>query len=237
MNKEQLQNKLIEYFKELKFETASHTYEVKGSPLTSVSNMIKGFVQKVDFDRIAYFIAKRDGITKQEVLQMWANKRDNSCSLGHKTHDYGENYFEGEYKEPTNGFESAIDSFWKSLPEHLIPIVFELQMYSVELGLAGTSDFILYNTLTGKFIIGDYKTNEDLFKNHKGKTLLKPFEDLLDCPYSKYEIQLSAYQILFEQTGYEVESRVILWLKPDGTYIFYKVQDLTDKIKKTIKTK
>ena len=107
-------------------------------------------------------------------------------------------------------------------------------MFSETLRIAGTSDIILFNNKTGKFIIADYKTNEDLFKNYKGKTLLAPFEDLLDSPYNKYQLQLSMYQLLFEQCGFEVESRRIIWLKPNGTYENFKTEDLTQKLLKEL---
>lgn len=227
-----MQNKIKEYFKELQFDAQKHSYEVRGKPLTSVSKTISKYVEKVDFDKIAGFIAKRDGIPKSEVLAMWAAKRDNSCLQGTIVHSFGENYFKG--KQPTNGFEEAIVKFWDNIPDYIEPFLFELQMFSETLGIAGTSDIILFNNKTGKFIIADYKTNEDLFKNYKGKTLLAPFEDLLDSPYNKYQLQLSMYQLLFEQCGFEVESRRIIWLKPNGTYENFKTEDLTQKLLKEL---
>ena len=98
------------------------------------------------------------------------------------------------------------------------------------MGIAGTADIILYNKQTNKFIIADYKTNKDLFKNFKGKKLKAPFNNLLDSPFDKYNIQLSMYQILFELTGYEVENRFIIWLKPDAEYEIYYTQDLRKEI-------
>jgi hypothetical protein len=89
----------------------------------------------------------------------------------------------------------------------------------------------LYNTLTGKFILADYKTNRDLFKNFASKKLLYPFNFLLDNPYNKYQLQLSSYQILFELVGYEVESRRIIWIKPDGNYEMFKTVDYTERLK------
>ena len=227
-----MQNKIKEYFKELQFDAQKHSYEVRGKPLTSVSKTIHKYVEKVDFDKIAGFIAKRDGIPKSEVLAMWAAKRDNSCSQGTIVHSFGENYFKG--KQPTNGFEEAIVKFWDNIPDYIEPFLFELQMFSETLGIAGTSDIILFNNKTGKFIIADYKTNEDLFKNYKGKTLLAPFDNLLDSPYNKYQLQLSMYQLLFEQCGYEIESRRIIWLKPNGTYENFKTEDLTQKLLKEL---
>ena len=230
---ENKRKEILDFFNEFRFEEASHTYEVRGFPLTSVSNMIKRFVEKVDFDKIAGFVAKKEGVTKEEILARWEAKKDNACDLGHSVHLFGETFMVNNLV-PTNGFEEAILKFWKSLPSYIIPFTFELKMFSKELGLAGTSDIILYNTLTEKFIIADYKTNESLIKNFKGKTLLHPFEHLLDCPLSKYEIQLSAYQILFEQTGYEVENRVVIWLKPSGEFELFYTPDHRDILLKTL---
>ena len=224
----EMQNKIKEYFKELQFDAQKHSYEVRGKPLTSVSKTIHKYVEKVDFDKIAGFVAKKRGITKAEVLAEWEAKKIASCNQGTLVHTFGENY--NGMQKPTNGFEEAIVKFWDNIPDYIEPFLFELQMFSETLGIAGTSDIILFNRKTGKFIIADYKTNEDLFKNFKGKTLLSPFEDLLDSPYNKYQLQLSMYQLLFEQCGFEVESRRIIWLKPDGTYINYKTEDLTQEL-------
>ena len=228
----EMQNKIKEYFKELQFDAQKHSYEVRGKPLTSVSKTISKYVEKVDFDKIAGFVAKKRGITKQEVLAEWEAKKIASCQQGTLVHTFGENY--NGMQKPTNGFEEAIVKFWDNIPDYIEPFLFELQMFSETLGIAGTSDIILFNKKTGKFIIADYKTNEDLFKNYKGKTLLEPFNNLLDSPYNKYQLQLSMYQLLFEQCGFEVESRRIIWLKPNGTYENFKTEDLTQKLLKEL---
>lgn len=228
----EMQNKIKEYFKELQFDAQKHSYEVRGKPLTSVSKTIHKYVEKVDFDKIAGFIARKRGITKQEVLAEWNAKKIASCNQGTLVHTFGENYFKG--KKPTNGFEEAIVKFWDNIPDYIEPFLFELQMFSETLGIAGTSDIILFNRKTGKFVLADYKTNIDLFKNYKGKTLLSPFDDLLDSPFNKYQLQLSMYQLLFEQCGFEVESRRIVWLKPNGVYENFKTEDLTQKLLKEL---
>ena len=69
----------------------------------------------------------------------------------------------------------AIMKFWGDLPPHVIPIIMEAKMYHKEQLYAGTADGILYNTLTGKYIIIDYKTNIDLFKNYKGQKDVRTF--------------------------------------------------------------
>ena len=138
-------------------------------------------------------------------------------------------------KNQRHGFEEAIVNFWNDLHSTVIPLVIELQMFHKEYMFAGTADILLYNTVTNTFIIGDYKTNKDLFKNYKGKTLLSPFKNLLDSPYNKYQLQLSFYQLLLEQTGFKVSSRKLIWLKPDGTYLLYNTDDYTDILKEQLK--
>ena len=105
-------------------------------------------------------------------------------------------------------------------------------MYHKELMYAGTLDILCYNKNTGEYIILDYKTNKDLFKNFKEKKLLKPFDNLLDNPFNKYQLQLSFYQILIEQIDFiKISSRKIIWIKPNGNYQLYDTEDYTEQLK------
>ena len=65
--------------------------------------------------------------------------------------------------------------------------------------------------------------------------MLGPFKDLLDMPLNHYQLQLSFYQILFEQLGLRVESRKIIWVKPTGDYEMYDTQDYTSILKDYLK--
>ena len=228
-----------EYFAELDFNAKAHEYKYKGRQLSSVSSYIKKYVEPFDAHRIAGYVAKSREISREEVLQEWEDLKNEACDKGNRVHDFGENHANAlmngdkELKCPTDKYEEAVVNFWDSLPEHIIPFINELKMFSEWLGIAGTADIILYNTKTKKFIIGDYKTNKDLFKNYKGKEMFQPYDNMLDMPMSKYTIQLSFYQYLFEQTGFKVEKRALVWLLPDGTFKVYETEDLIEKIKKT----
>ncbi len=228
-NLKDIQTHVENFFSELEFDAVKHAYKVDDRSLESVSSVISGFTEPFDADRIAGYVAKSRKISKEEVLAEWDAKRDAACDKGNRVHDFGENYTGS--CTPSDGYEKAVCAFWDTLPEHIEPFLMELKMFSLETGMAGTADIILYNTKTNKFIIADYKTNIDLFKNYKGKKMLIPFQDKLDMPFSKYELQLSFYQNLFEQCGYEVEDRKIIWLREDGTFEVYKTEDLTEKLK------
>lgn len=240
---EELKGKIKEYFSGLDFNSEKHLYQYRDTELYSVSSIIKRYVEPFDADKVAGFVAKNRGITKEEVLAEWEAKKNKACAKGNRVHDFGEQFGKHRAGEEASkvieikgdGYEKAIINYWESLPEHIIPFLFELQMFSDELGIAGTADIILYNTKTGKFIIADYKTNIDLFKNYRGKTLLPPFQDLLDNPFNKYQLQLSMYQYLFEQCGFEVENRKIIWLRADGTFKTFETTNYTERLIRVLK--
>lgn len=86
-------------------------------------------------------------------------------------------------------------------------------------------------------LLMDWKTNKDLINDYNrahNRTMLPPFDDLIDEPLSHYTIQLSLYALALEQLGYKVSHRVIVWLKEDGTYSKIPVEDLTPILKQII---
>lgn len=221
-----------DYFKELTFEEKPHKYYVNGTPISkSVSTLIKQFCLPFDEEEISKTKAEREQISQENLLRSWHEKRDNSLMIGKSAHLFGELYTFNRNLRPQTNFDLAIMKFWNSLPEHVVPVIVEQPMYHKVKLYAGTPDAILMNKETGKLIIIDYKTNEDLFKNFKGQKLTERFSTYLDNPFNKYQIQLSYYKILLEQVGYEVSSTKIIWIKPDATYTIYDTMDLTQYIK------
>lgn len=233
---DQARNKILHFFKDLSFEEQAHIYYVNGEPLKkSVSKLIKEFVPYTDFKRIALATDNRDNLPPGTTSFLWGNKSKVSLAVGNKAHFFGEMYAFNRVLKPTCGYERAVVKFWNDLPEHIIPCFTELKMWHKRYLFGGMKDITLYNTKTKKFILGDYKTNADLFKNFQGKTLKAPFEDLLDNPFNHYQIQFGFYQIMFEQTGYEIERRILIHLKSDGTYDMYDTEDLTEKLNTFLK--
>lgn len=230
------ENKIIGFFKDLEFNEPNHIYSVNGNRIkNSVSKLIKRFVKKTNFDNIAISIDNRDSLPNGTTSMMWKLNSNVSLAIGTAAHYFGEMYPFNKILKPSNGYEEAIVKFWNDLPDHIVPVVMELKMYHKDYMFAGTGDILLYNTKTGYYIIGDYKTNKDLFKNFQGQTMKGPFTFLLDMPLNHYQLQLSFYQILFEQIGFNVESRKVIWLKPDGEYEMYDTEDYTEVLKDYLK--
>lgn len=229
---EDVKKYIRQFFRDLTFEEAQHKYFIDGKPLkVSVSGLLKNFIEPFDENLRSKEKSERTGESQEELLNQWHTKRDRSLSIGKQAHLFGEFYAFNRELRPKNNYELAIMRFWNDLPKHIVPLIAEQPMYHKVKLYAGTPDNILFNLETGDISIIDYKTNEDLFKNFKGKKMLGDFSNLLDNPYNKYQLQLSYYQILLEQTGYNVSKRKIIWIKPDATYTIYDTDDLTQYLK------
>lgn len=240
---------ILSFFKDLRFNEEEHKYFVNGKQLNySVSGIIKKFHEPFKRDQISKDKAKEFALIEElgcsfkgmptnqkEVLSQWDTKQEAACKKGTNIHLFGEVYPFNRTLKPKNKFEEAVVKFWNDLPNFIVPVIMELQMYHKEYMFAGTGDILLYNKNTGEYIIGDYKTNEDLFSVFNGKIMKNGFSDLHLNNFNKYQLQLSFYQILFEQLGLKVSSRKLIWLRPTGEYEMYDTEDYTDRLKNFLK--
>ena len=151
--------------------------------------------------------------------------------------DIFEGYVVDRTHKSMSGFDDAIKKFWADLPDYIVPLLLEIRMYHKKYMFAGTADILLYNTRTGQIYIADYKTNKDLFKNYQGQRMTGPFSHLLCSPFNHYKLQLSYYQILLEQIGIKVSGRKLIWLKKEGDYLLYNLDDYSDVLRTELETK
>lgn len=229
---EKIRQDIKDFFVGLTFEEKSHRYSVGGILIEkSVSTLIKKFYIPFNDEEKSKAMSERDGTLQQDLLDKWRAHRDERINIGKQTHLFGELYAFNRNLRPQSKYDLGIMKFWNELPDYIIPIVVELPMYHKEKMYAGTPDAILLNTLTGKLVLIDYKSNVDIFKNFAGQKMIGCFSNLLDCPYNKYQVQLSYYKILLEQTGYEVSTTKIIWITDNGSYRIYDTEDLTQYIK------
>ena len=239
-------------FKDLSFEEGPHIYTVKGfedRPIKSVSALLKYFYDPFD----TYEESEKWGPTRNLdphlVRLAWSGEGDIANAHGTKVHLIGEQYVNHKFlghsfcPNPIDKQSLGAIQFINDLPDYLIPVSTELQMYIEEYWYSGTCDGILYNTKTGKFIIYDYKTNKKL-KDTYPKGLLyhiNPGYKLKQDNFGKYSLQFSFYQILLEKAGFEVQSRVLVWLNEDKPnkklYKTYKTANLTSDLTKWLETK
>lgn len=239
---------LEDSFSHIKFFDKNHTYTIDGEPANiSVSGLIKKYEKPFDRDRIAEFVAKRDGKLIEEVLRDWDFAKDYSCHKGSEFHLFVENYFnrkqttinkknlENFFLENKNFYkEESFSSYYGELA-HLIKnflnfynwwkkdhilIKSEFVIGDRESKICGTIDNLSFNKKTNEFVIFDYKTNKEIKKqNPRDETFLKPFQYLSHCEYIKYSLQQCLYQVIIERnTPYKVPTSYIVWVANKNDY-------------------
>jgi len=196
-------------------------------------------------------------MTKQQILSEWVKINKDACDKGHHKHDYGENlfylhthqfdkiklqYLYDHYKQyyfephPNDFMNHNVWKFWLDLPVEYIPILCETRVYDESKGYSGTFDILFAwdngrTPLKDNLIIGDYKTNRDLFKNVNNQIMLSPFDNMLDMPYSHYQLQLSLYQIPLENIGCRVIDRRLIYLNNPVKYEMYRLDNHTEQLR------
>nr|DAK47305.1 MAG TPA: Exonuclease V [Caudoviricetes sp.] len=181
-----MKTEIIDFFKEIKFDEASHSYTVKGKNLKPVSYVLKDFQEPFDEQKMAFLVAKKKGVSIKEVLDDWHKKRDDSCVLGTNAHAFAENYVKTREGKPSNGYEKAMQTYLDKMPHYVVPLCTELQMYSEKWGIAGTADLMFYDTKNDNIILRDYKgldVNTPIFTEKGWKTMGTLKED--DRVYDK----------------------------------------------------
>ena len=247
---------LNECFSHIKFFEKNHTYTIDEKPAkTSVSGAIKKYEKEFEKDKVAGFVARKEGKTISEVLTEWDYKRDYSCHKGSEFHLFVENFLERRkialdkdafhvflaqnkndasqkdidqyYSEMAHFISNFLNFFewWKK--DHIL-LKSEFVVGDRESGICGTLDNLSYNKKTKKLVIFDYKTNKEIkTENPRGDTLLEPFKHLQNCEIVKYSLQIWLYKLIIERnTPFEVETGYVVWVAGNNDYELISILDL-----------
>lgn len=231
ITKEELQQKLKYYQdKNFTFNEAEHVYTLDGKIVYGVTSFLNRFVKPFDSDYWSKKKADDEGITQEEMLKRWDDKRDRSCELGHSVHDWIEKFYEYNQTKLTKDAEAnerivKFQTIYESRLKNLESIGSEIRVFSRKYGIAGTIDKLYL--WEGNVIVGDWKTNKKI-KTDKdfcfGK-LLYPFERYKENELNKYSLQISLYQLLLEEAGIDSDYGFICHIPGDGDAKIYKLKD------------
>lgn len=221
-----------------------HTYTVQTDPTTrycSVTQLVKGFSRPFQEDLEAAKYSVKHRMKKKDVLQLWADKRNNAANLGTIVHAIAENIAHnlrehGWYDPvtppgPAAGYVAGVHRFYdEHLEAGLAGPVPELRVASPTWRLAGTVDLI--TGLDGEPAILDWKTSERIDRFGFGsKCMYAPFNHLPDSNFWHYLLQLNTYRyILKKEYDYEVNQLAVIWLLPDGSYRIKSMEIAPDEL-------
>jgi len=201
------------------FDEAKHTYkDVNGNYYASVSSLLSKASPIFPRDKIAAAISRRDGITVEQVLDGWNQKRDSAISRGNVIHNALEKYdIDKTIVDPLMGnMVVGISNLFKDYKE----LYSEQVCYSTKYLICGTADKKGFRG-GNIFDYSDYKTNEargiEFFSKY-GKFMLDPVSHLEDCNYNKYCLQLGIYAYIDEtEHGYKIGQLRIIFIPPSSS--------------------
>jgi hypothetical protein len=183
--------------KELKFDEKTHTYTVGKKKLMSVTKFVHSFFKPFDEKTVSKYVAKArrakgEKITATQVRKEWRLTREN----GTKMHKQLEDFAHGKApRKPLPETLVGIDYLNNKIEEWRCTTTEEFQVFSEELGLAGTIDkMILHEDYFVSLL--DWKQSKEI-KMTGTKTKIGD-KEVLDCNYYQYALQLSVYAYILE---------------------------------------
>lgn len=196
----------------LEFDATLHEYKVKGKKLISVSQLIDKYTPHFDSEDVVdrmfesspskeiYLGKSRQyiGMTKEQILNQWDTNRIAKSAYGTWVHQQAEDIGNGEDEGISLPELNQVRKFFKN--EGYEIVAQELQLYSEELGIAGTVDLLLKKD--DKYYIYDWKTNLGCDLEQKEDSFKKYFKSPIDnVPLTKhwsYALQMSVYRYIME---------------------------------------
>jgi len=223
----------------LKFEEETHRYYLQNEPdieFVSCTTFIEYFFQKFDSIGIANNLCLNnpnyEGIFPQSLVKSW----EETANYGTLVHKEIEKYIESGLPPKEKRSQDAIN-WLNSIDINNCDILSEARVYSKELRIAGTIDLIIQNKVTGIVDIYDWKTTKSVeltsYGNRKGR---KPVtENLPDCNYFHYSLQLSLYKYILENY-YNITVNTINILHLDGNSVIkYRCEYMVNEIEEMLK--
>lgn len=220
---------------EVKFDESTHTYRNSKTKeiYTSATQLISKFKKPFNSHEHAERVAKREGVTKEFVLEMWEIEKEKSIVRGKNYHSLLENYVRfGETAEDYTWLYKTFEKQREILVGKCKTVHAEKLLWNHEYKLAGTCDLLYEHDES--FTVLDYKTNKAITAFSKyNEYLLPPVDFLSYCEYNVYALQLSIYAYMNEiLTGKKVRNLHILYLTGDKfisfnvPYMKFEVQEM-----------
>lgn len=171
----------------------------------------------------------------------WKKKADKGKERGTFGHSYLENLFNNKVIAVPKKYKDIIGGAKKFYKDHrhLEPVYAEQIVGDDEYFIAGQIDRP-FKLATNKLAIYDFKFDLEIEFDNKYTTLKPPFENMPDCNFSKYTIQVNMYSWIVEKnTPWTVEYMKIVHLQDDD-YTLYdvpkiNVEPLANEVRRTHK--
>jgi hypothetical protein len=225
------------------FVEDTHTYFVDGSSdgYISCTTLIHSLFGHFDADAvIAKMMASPRwrhsqyfGMTPDEIKKKWDENRDSAAAAGTAMHLNLERYYNFE-EHSTEGREWEMFAAFRDDHPRLEAHRTEMIVFAEDLKIAGSIDMLYHDPdEPGAFIIADWKRSKEIKMSNRWQSGTHSLtEELEDCNFIHYSLQLSLYKYVLEKYyGMKVNDRFIVVLHPNQeTYLKIPTRDMDDVI-------
>jgi ATP-dependent exoDNAse (exonuclease V) beta subunit len=215
--------------KHIIFEEIGHKYTIKGETgYTSVTTLIAKLFEHFDADKIIDKMFENPkkmadpknkyfGMSKQDILDMWAANGADASKKGTAMHNNIEKYYNGIEVEDDSIEYGYFKNFLKDFPD-LKPYRTEWCTYDEEFLICGSIDMVFIEK-DGSLLIYDWKRVKEItFEPFNNKACLVPgLKHVPDTSFAHYSIQLNIYRFLLQKCyGKTVQNLYLVIMHPDA---------------------
>ena len=186
----------------MEFSEQEHKYTDNGKAYTPVNEWLSQFKTPFAKGAVAQRVAKKKGITAEEVIGEWELNAQIAINYGNAIHKGIEYWIKTGQTSGLDHIIKATNAFADKYDRS--KLYSELIVKNDDLLLAGTMD-VLVKLGNREVEIVDIKTNAELDKKAYNK-FKEPLQDLPQTKINEYRLQLSTYKHLCELEGITVKA-------------------------------
>lgn len=209
----------------------THTYTDKdGRNYLSATKFIGRFYKPFDANEVAGYVAKSEGVTRQEILDRWNAQTERGTIIHKAIERFNKTTIilpEDEIHRPLIlNIASQYTNYYRMYDEQIL--------YDTDTMIAGTADRPCVCTSSSKSVIDilDWKNygrgiNQkeiDKYGNFRNEYMLHVLSHLQNSSYNKVALQLSLYAYMLQKkTGRKIGKLFAHWINPENTLINYQI--------------
>ena len=253
MNKENI----INSFKGYEFFADDHHYEYNGVRVgTSVTTLIHEYTNFFDKDKMSEVVSKKTGESKEAILKKWEVSNLYSTIKGTLCHEYAQGLWNGvnikadytdissdinidELRKSVNRINEQALKFYEDHKDLYTIVKDEFIIGDLDYDIAGSIDNLFLDKKNNLVMI-DYKTNKKIDReSFRSKMMLKPLDNVMDCNYMHYCLQLNIYKIILEKnTDFKIGSVYIVYFdEQKDNYEKIKIKNLYEESLRLLNTR
>ena len=228
------------------FDEESHSYHYGWMKMDGATGWIhKNFVHEFDEDFFSKKVAKREGVSQEEILEKWRKKNLFARELGHCVHEFIEKFIEDPSTPIPKGPEGSLGmmlqfvTWYKiNMQPNRINLMQEARLHGLPtFKNAGTADDPFWSIRKNGVIVNDWKTNEKFTtdKDYAFNQLKAPFHNYKENKHNIYSIQISLYRLMLEAQGIPTVGGMITWIPRSAPPLPFEAKDFRPELRKFLK--